>query len=164
MGILSAQNLILLRSALLLTIAFFCIKNVNSILQNSFFLVLSQAMELPALSMSQYSGQLGMFSILFFFAALNDLVPLMEDNKTYFRSIVPVRLTVFFIIGAIAYLWTENLYFHNNAVFIYCFIEIWINFLLLNAVREERNEEFKREHRFMNDDLIEEPAPFEKAE
>lgn len=161
MGILSSQNLILFRTVFLLTISFFCIKDVTSILQNTYFLVLTQAMDLPALSLSPYSGQLGLISFVFLLLALHDIVPFLEGNKVYFRSIVPVRLTIYFIIGAVSFLWVDNLFVHNNAVFIYSFVEIWINFLLLNAVREERNEDFRQEHQFMNEeDIVEEPAPF----
>ncbi|KAL3230838.1 Protein ILM1 [Nakaseomyces bracarensis] len=164
MGILSSQNLILFRTSLLLTIAFFCIKDVNCILQNTYFIVLTQAMDLPALTISPYSGQLGLISFIFFLLAVHDIIPFLEGNKVYFRSIVPARLTVYFIIGAVSFLWTDNLYVHNNGVFIYTFVEIWINFLLLNAVREERNEDFRQEHQFLNEDaIIEEPTPFEEA-
>ncbi|CAI4044011.1 hypothetical protein SKDZ_10G3140 [Saccharomyces kudriavzevii ZP591] len=158
---LNYTNIAFFRVAFLFTIAFFCVKNVNSILQNTYFLVLTQAMNLPELTLSRYNGQLGLFAILFVLNGIHDLIPLLENNVKYFQSIVPVRLLIFFILTGTSYLWESNFYIHNNSVFIYCFAEVWINFLLYNAVREEKNEEFKRLNQFVvNEEDIEEPQPF----
>ena len=158
---LNSTNIAFFRVAFLFTIAFFCLKNVNSILQNTYFIVLTQAMNLPQLTLSRYSGQLGLFALLFTLNGVHDLIPLLENNVKYFQSVVPVRLLIFFILTSISYLWESNFYVHNNSVFIYCFAEVWINFLLYNAIREEKNEEFKRLNQFMvNDEDIEEPQPF----
>ncbi|EHN01608.1 Ilm1p [Saccharomyces cerevisiae x Saccharomyces kudriavzevii VIN7] len=118
-------------------------------------------MNLPELTLSRYNGQLGLFAILFVLNGIHDLIPLLENNVKYFQSIVPVRLLIFFILTGTSYLWESNFYIHNNSVFIYCFAEVWINFLLYNAVREEKNEEFKRLNQFVvNEEDIEEPQPF----
>lgn len=111
MAILSSFNLLFLRISFLLTLAFYCLKDVNVILNNSYFDVLTQAMDLPAIQMSRFSGQLGLFSVLFVLLAINDLIPLLEDNRQYFFSMVPVRLTAFhfdysFILGSRLLLFT----------------------------------------------------------
>lgn len=139
MALLSSFNLLFIRIAFLLTVAFFCLKNVNSILNNSYFEIFTQAMDLPGVQMSQYSAQLGVFSIAFVLLALNDLIPLLENNKQYFYSIVPVRLMGFFILTTVSYYGHDYYYLHNNCVFIYSFVEVWLNFLIYNSIREERN-------------------------
>lgn len=139
MAILSSFNLLFLRISFLLTLAFYCLKDVNIILNNSYFDILTQAMGLPAVQMSRFSGQLGLFSVLFALLAVNDLIPLLENNKQYFFSMVPIRLTGFFILTTLSYWGQDYYYLHNNAVFIYCFIEVWINFLIYTSIREERN-------------------------
>lgn len=108
-------------------------------MNNSYFDILTQAMGLPAVQMSRFSGQLGLFSVLFALLAVNDLIPLLENNKQYFFSMVPIRLTGFFILTTLSYWGQDYYYLHNNAVFIYCFIEVWINFLIYTSIREERN-------------------------
>lgn len=162
MTVLSSVNLLLIRVTFLCAIAFFCFKNVTSILDNSYILVLTQAMDLPQLIMSQYSAQLGLFGFLFILLALTDLVPLLEDNKTYFYSIVPIRLFAYFITASLSFVWNSNLYLHNNAVFIYSFIEIWINFLIYNALREEKETDLRtiERERYISQDTIDEPDSF----
>ena len=96
-------------------------------------------MNLPAIQMSRFSGQLGFFSVLFVLLAINDLIPLLEDNRQYFFSIIPVRLTGFFILTTVSYWGQDYYYLHNNVVFIYSFVEVWLNFLIYTSIREERN-------------------------
>ncbi|SJM88229.1 related to protein ILM1 [Zygosaccharomyces bailii] len=165
MAALSSVNGLFLRITFLLSISFFCFKNVNSILENSYVIILTQSMRLPMLTMSPYSGQLGTFGILFLMLAFSDLLPLLESNRKYFYSIVPARLTIYFVLTALSYLWTSNLYLHNNAVFLLCFNEVWMNFVIYGAIREERNEEFKRSSQFINNsELLEEEEEEEREE
>ncbi|QLL33747.1 hypothetical protein HG536_0F00720 [Torulaspora globosa] len=163
MAAISSVNGLFFRVTFLFSLAFFCFKNVNSVLQNSYMLVFTQAMNLPGLAISQYSAQLGLFGILFLFASISDLIPLLENNKKYFHSIVPLRLTIFFALTACSYLWESNLYLHNNAVFTYCFIEVWVNFVILGALREERNEELKSQNRYSNDAAMEDELEDENS-
>ncbi|CAL9734008.1 hypothetical protein MOSE0_D02476 [Monosporozyma servazzii] len=139
MAILSSFNLIFVRISFLFTIAFFCFKDVNSILNNSYFDIFTVAMDLPAVQMSRYSGQLGLFGAVFALLAVSDLIPLLEENKQYFFSMVPTRLTIFFILTTASYWGSDYYYLHNNVVFIYVFAEVWLNFLIYNSIREERN-------------------------
>ncbi|CCE63128.1 hypothetical protein TPHA_0E00320 [Tetrapisispora phaffii CBS 4417] len=154
MALLSSTNVLYLRIAFLSTISFFCFKNVTSILENSYFLVLTQAMNLPALNLAPKSAQLGVVGLLFALLAIDDLIPLLERNTKHFSSIVPFRLMIFFIVTASSYLAETNYYVHNNAVFIYSFIEVWLNFLIFSAIREERNDEYSRTHQFMDDEIV----------
>lgn len=144
MAAISSFNGLFVRVVFLFALAYFCFVDINKILENSYVLVLTQAMNLPGLMMSKNSAQLGVFGILFLLSAVQDLIPLLETNKKHFNSIVPVRLLIFFILTGMSYMWESNFYVHNNAVFIYSFIEVWINFVVFGALREERNNEFTR--------------------
>lgn len=157
MTVLTSVNVLYFRVAYLFTLAFFCFKNVNSILDNSYFLVFTQAMALPQLTMSQYSAQLGLIGMLFGMLAFTDLIPLLEDNRTYFYSIVPIRLLGYFVVATLSYTWRSNYYLHNNVIFIYSFSEIWINFVIYNSLREEKEVRYRTEEkRRYNDETIEE--------
>lgn len=158
MAAISSVNGLFVRVVFLFGLSFFCFKDVNLILENSYMMVFTQAMNLPALAMSQYSAQLGLFGVLFLLTSISDLIPLLEKNKSYFNSAVPFRLFVFFALTACSYLWESNLYLHNNVVFTYCFIEVWVNFVILGALREERNEDFKKLNQFANSSVVEEEA------
>lgn len=138
MAILSSVNVIFFRISFLFFLAFLCLKNVRLILDHSFVLLLTQAMNLPILTLSPHSGQLGLFSLLFAFQGINDLIPLIERNIVYFESLVPFRLMLFFMIVMCSYVFENNLYLHNNCVFIYACSEIWINLLIFTALREEK--------------------------
>jgi len=122
-------------------------------------------MDLPQLTMSQYSAQLGLFGVLFGMLAFTDLIPLLEDNKTYFYSIVPIRLLAYFVIATLSYTWKSNLFLHNNVIFIYCFSEIWINFVIYNSLREEKEVFFRSEEkkRYIDESIDDEDEAFGTA-
>ncbi|SCV02082.1 LAMI_0G15742g1_1 [Lachancea mirantina] len=147
MALLSSVNIVYLRVAFLCFLSYACLKDVSMILDNASFLVLTHAMQLPALNLAATSAQLGLFAVIFGLMALHDLIPLLETNRMYFQSIVPTRLLFFFVIAGMSYFLETNFYFHNNAVFIYAFVEVWMNFLIFSAIREEKNEDFKQGHR-----------------
>ncbi|CCK70256.1 Ilm1p KNAG_0D05180 [Huiozyma naganishii CBS 8797] len=149
MGVLSSVNVLFVRIAFLFTLSYLVLKDVNIILENSYLEILSQSMNLPAIAMNKYSAQLGMVSMLFVTLALGDLVPLLEDNKMYFGSAVPVRLLIFFVVTGLSYIWEGNLYIHNNVVFAYSFVEVWLNFIIYNSLREEKMETFKAKSQVM---------------
>ncbi|SCU77518.1 LADA_0A00870g1_1 [Lachancea dasiensis] len=164
MAVLSSVNVTYFRVGFLSFLAFACIKDVNIILSNQSVLMFTQAMHLPALTLSSYSAQLGLFAIIFGLMALHDLVPLLEQNKMFFESIVPLRLMLFFILTTISYYVESNLFVHNNAVFIYGFCEVWINFLIFSALRDEKNEEFKKANRIVLESSPEELEPLAELE
>ena len=97
-GTLSSINILYLRIVFLLTIAFYCFKDINVLIDNTYVLILSQAMNLPVLTMSKYNGQLGLFAFLFASLALTDVVPILENNQKYLNSIVPFRLLMLSLI------------------------------------------------------------------
>ncbi|CUS24835.1 LAQU0S20e00936g1_1 [Lachancea quebecensis] len=154
MGVLSSVNVTFFRVAFLSFLAFACLRDVNMVLNNPSVLLFTHSMRLPALILPSHSAQLGLVSMLFGLLATHDFIPLLERNKMFFESIVPIRLMFFFILTALSYYMEENLYIHNNAVFIYGFCEVWMNFLIFSALRDERNEEFKRSNRILAEDQM----------
>ncbi|AGO10620.1 AaceriABR166Cp [[Ashbya] aceris (nom. inval.)] len=139
MAVFSHVTVIYARIGFLLTLAFFSVKDVELILNHSFIIILARAMNLPELHIPRHSAQLGMVSVLFFLLAVSDLLPLLENNLAYFDSLVPFRLLAFFILALVSYLRESNLYFHNNAVFVYCFCEIIMHFMIYTAIKDEQS-------------------------
>lgn len=86
---------------------------------------------------------IGILGTLFVSLGAIDLLQLFIDNNKYFESIVPVRLTVFFSLSAYSYYAKES-FLHNDLVFAYSFLEIWINFLLYNVIRDEKHKRNKK--------------------
>ncbi|SCU85607.1 LAFA_0D16666g1_1 [Lachancea sp. 'fantastica'] len=164
MGLLSSVNITFFRVGFLAFLAFACLKDVNIILSNASFLMFTKAMNLPALVMPSYSAQLGLFAVVFSLMALQDFIPLLERNTTYFESIVSLRLFFFFAITAYGYCVSGNLFLHNNAVVIYGACEIWINFLIFTALRDEKNERFKVANRVVLEDEPEVLEPLTEQE
>lgn len=166
MGVLSSVNVTFFRVAFLSFLAFACLKDVNMVLSNPSVLLFTHSMGLPALILPSHSAQLGLVSVLFGLLATHDFIPLLEKNRMFFESIVPIRLMFFFILTALSYYMEGNLYIHNNAVFIYGFCEVWMNFLIFSAIRDEKNEDFKRANRILAEDqmLYEEDAELSGAE
>lgn len=90
-----------------------------------------------------------------FFISLGgiDLLQLFIDNHKYFESIVPTRLTIFFGISAYSYC-VKNSALHNDLVFVYSFLEIWINFLLYNVLRDEKHKRNKKFEQQLEKELL----------
>ncbi|CAH00638.1 Ilm1 [Kluyveromyces lactis] len=161
MGLLSSVNVTYFRIVFLLGLAYLSVTDVNAILGNSLVLVLTQAMDLPALQIPQQSAQLGLFSLLLGLSAVHDLLPLLENNKKHFQAVVPFRLMIFFVLTALSVFMNNNLYLHNNAIFVYGFCEVWMNFLIFVALRDERNDDFATGNGFYRpmDVIDEDPFP-----
>ncbi|SCU85295.1 LAME_0D00826g1_1 [Lachancea meyersii CBS 8951] len=164
MAVLSSVNVTFFRVGFLSFLAFACLKDVNIILTNPSILMFTQALNLPVLTMSSYSAQLGLFAAVFSLMAIQDLVPLLEQNTQFFESVVPIRLFFFFLLTAYAYCRAGNLFLHNNAVIIYGGCEVWINFLIFSAVRDEKNERFKLSNRVTLEDEPEFLEPLTELE
>lgn len=90
-----------------------------------------------------------------FFISLGgiDLLQLFIDNHKYFESIVPTRLTIFFGISAYSYC-VKTSALHNDLVFVYSFLEIWINFLLYNVLRDEKHKRNKKFEQQLEKELL----------
>ncbi|CEP60755.1 Ilm1p LALA0_S01e18206g [Lachancea lanzarotensis] len=164
MGVLSSVNITFFRVGYLSFLAFACLKDVNLILSNASFLMFTKAMNLPALVIPSYSAQLGLFAVVFSLLALQDFIPLIERNTMYFESVVSLRLFFFFALTTYAYCVPGNLFLHNNAVVIYGGCEIWMNFLIFTALRDEKNERFKEANRVTLDDEPEVLEPLTELE
>ncbi|BAO41723.1 Protein ILM1 [Kluyveromyces marxianus] len=164
MGLLSSVNVTYFRIVFLFGLAYLSVANVDAILSNNLLMVLTQAMDLPALQISPYSAQLGLISLLFALSAIHDLIPLLENNKKHFQSVVPFRLMIFFIMSSLSILLTNNLYLHNNVMFVYGFCEIWMNFLIFVALRDERNNDFAKENNFYRPIESDDEDPFPSTE
>ncbi|CDO93749.1 unnamed protein product [Kluyveromyces dobzhanskii CBS 2104] len=164
MGVLSSVNVTYFRIVFLLGLSYLIVTDVNAVLGNNFVMMLTQAMDLPALQIPQQSAQLGLFSLFFGLFAAHDLLPLLENNKKHFQAVVPFRLMVFFIITALSILLKDNLYLHNNAIFVYGFCEVWINFLIFVALRDERNDEFAANNGFYRPAEVIDEDPFPSTE
>lgn len=80
---------------------------------------------------------LGVLAVFVALTAFSDAVPLMEENTLYFETAVPARLVVYFILGGVCMFSTNGLV-ANNLVFTYAFLEIWLNFLAYNNLRDEK--------------------------
>jgi hypothetical protein len=79
--------------------------------------------------------------------ALQDLPCLGADNYLDILEInVPIRLSVYFGALSAGYL-LRPLYLNNSLIFVFMFFEMFVNFWLFTAVREERNELSKRQIR-----------------
>ncbi|AMD22473.1 HHL297Cp [Eremothecium sinecaudum] len=145
MAIFSSITAIYIRIGFLFTLAYLSVKDVTAVLNHPFVLLLSQAMSLPMLNMNPFGAQLGLISLIFCMLAISDLIPLLEKNKKYFKSLVPFRLMMYFTIAVVSYLYESNLYIHNNAIFVYCFCELWLNFLIVTALKEEESKKGSEE-------------------
>ncbi|ODQ79349.1 hypothetical protein BABINDRAFT_161758 [Babjeviella inositovora NRRL Y-12698] len=113
-------------------------------MNSGFVLLLSTSMQLPIVEIDDYNPIFGILALLFGVLAMSDLVPLFEANTMYFESITPSRLVVFFSLAAYSYL-GDSLYFCNNIVFIYCFMEVWFNMLLFSSLKDEKYTRIKAE-------------------
>lgn len=142
------NTLVFARIAFLLSLAFFILKDITLILDHHFTLIFTQALDLPALKMSPYSAQLGFVAVLLAFTALSDLVPLMEQNHSFFEGMVPARTLVYFLLVGYAYI-SDNIFFNNNLVFMYLFTEALLNMSIFSALREEKNERVKKQIQMM---------------
>ncbi|CAH6719949.1 protein Ilm1p [[Candida] jaroonii] len=121
--------------------------DAKSLIHSNFILLLGQAMNLPSIPIEDKPIN-GIISLLLFLQGVHDLIPNLADNIHYFETIVPTRLFFYFCLGAYCYLF-EDEYFSNNVIFVYSFLEIWVNFLIYNNLRDEkfhRLKEYINEH------------------
>lgn len=89
------------------------------------------------MELNEYSPVFGIISVLFLVIAFSDLIPLMGSNVAYFESAVPFRLFLFFGLATYCYV-GSSFYICNGLVFVYSFAEVWFNFLIYAALRDEK--------------------------
>lgn len=148
MQFLTAKTLLCIRSALLLWLAFYLLKNPSALCSSSFFVLMGEAMRLPIVQVSPQNPLFGILSVFVAASAIGDLIPAMAENIAHFETLVPVRLFGFFALGAFTLL-SEYGMIANNLVFTYSFMEIWINFLIYSNLRDEkyyRAKQYLEEH------------------
>lgn len=143
MQFLTATSLLYGRIICLLVIAFLMATNPQKITGAGFTILLGQAMDLPVAHVSDENPLLGIVSIIFGTLAISDLIPLLAENIEYFETIVPTRLSLFFALGAYTYFSSYDT-IANNIVFVYAFLEIWLNFLIFNNLRDEKYYRLKK--------------------
>lgn len=148
MQFLSAATILYARVLLLLALSFGLIKSPGSIVNANFSLLLGQAMRLATVHVSDKNPLFGLLALLFGTLAISDLIPVIAENIAYFETVVPTRLAFFFLLGSFCLISDYGL-ISNNLVFTYAFIEIWLNFLIYNNLRDEkyhRAKKFLEEH------------------
>ncbi|CAM9011361.1 unnamed protein product [Wickerhamomyces anomalus] len=138
---ISSNTAIYLRCCLLFTVAFYIFKDVTVLIDQPMVILVGQAMGVEKGFINENNkGLLGALGAFFISLGGIDLLQLFIDNHKYFESIVPTRLTIFFGISAYSYC-VKTSALHNDLVFVYSFLEIWINFLLYNVLRDEKHKE-----------------------
>lgn len=143
MQFLTSRTILYLRVCFLALITFYCIKDASMLLNSGFVVLLGQAMQLPTIQIEDMEDPIfGLVALAFGSLTLAEVVPLFSDNIEYFESIVPARLFVYFMLGGFSYVGSYDLVC-NNVVFVYCFFEIWFNFLIFSNLRDERYKRVK---------------------
>lgn len=137
MQFLTSKTLLYVRCAFLLWLAFYMLKSPLTICSVNFSILLGQAMRLPIVEVSPNNPLFGVLSLFIALFAISDLIPILAENTAYFETLIPVRLLLFFILGAFC-MASEYALIANNLVFTYSFLEIWINFLIFNNLRDEK--------------------------
>lgn len=137
MQFLTSKSLLYVRSGSLLWLAFFLLKNPVAVTSVNFSILLGQAMRLPLIEASPTNPLFGVLSLFISMSAISDLIPTIAENTAYFETIVPVRLFGFFVLAAFCMV-SEYALIANNLVFTYAFLEIWINFVIFNNLRDEK--------------------------
>lgn len=137
MQFLTSKTLLYTRSGFLLWLAFYLLKNPVAVTSVNLSILLGQAMRLPIIEASPNNPLFGVLSLFISVSAISDLIPAIAENTAYFETIVPVRLFGFFVVGAFCLISDYSL-IANNLVFTYTFLEIWINFVIFNNLRDEK--------------------------
>lgn len=142
MQFLTSRSIIYIRVILLLTAAFWIATDAKSLIHSNVVLLFGEAMRLPIIPVDDKGPYNGIIAILLTTLAISDLIPCMADNIEYFETTVPTRLIGFFALGGYSYL-IQDRTFSNNVTFVYSFLEIWINLLIYNNLRDEKYNRLK---------------------
>ncbi|AOA64573.1 hypothetical protein PP7435_CHR4-0588 [Komagataella phaffii CBS 7435] len=144
MAFISAANFTYIRLGYLLTLSFLLLKDPVYLVHYPMIILLTRAMNLPELEMDELNPIFGLISVLILLYAVHDLIPLLEGNVVYFRSIVPVRVSLFLILIFYCYV-GSSYYLCNGLIFSFLFMEIWFNFFLYSLLNEEKEKESQQE-------------------
>lgn len=127
---------------------FLLLKRPTTIINAKFTMLLGEAMNLPTVQVTETNPLFGILAVFISMLVIADLIPTLADNVTYFETLVPARLLMFFCLGTFCML-SEYSMVANNLVFTYSFLEIWLNFLIYNNLRDEkyyRAKEYLEKH------------------
>lgn len=148
MQFLTAATVLYARVGILFYLSFILLKNPGSIVNANFTLLLGQAMRLATVQVSDKNPLFGLLALFIGTNAISDLIPIIAENIAYFETVVPTRLAFFFLLGSFC-LMSDYGIIANNLIFTYAFVEIWLNFLIYNNLRDEkyyRARKFLEEH------------------
>ncbi|GEQ68778.1 hypothetical protein JCM33374_g2447 [Metschnikowia sp. JCM 33374] len=148
MQFLTAKTVLYLRVAGLTFIAFLLLKNPVKVANANITVLLGQAMNLPIVQATPGNPLFGILAVFVASSVLGDLIPIFAENIAYFETLVPTRLLFFFVLGSFCLISDYGL-IANNLVFSYSFLEIWLNFLVYNNLRDEkyyRAKEYLEQH------------------
>lgn len=149
MAWLSSTTAIYIHCSFLFTVAFQLIKAPEAITSSVFILVFGQAMQIDQGSVG---GDLSLLCVLLVVLGITDIVQLLIENHKYFESIIPVRLTLCFLLAGVGYLYKGVL--HDDYVFVFLFMEIWFHFVIYNVVREEKHDRNKKFEEKLEQELL----------
>lgn len=169
MVLISTKSLILIRSSVLWSFAYFLIAEPVKLVENEFVLIVSGAMHLVSVNDNSVDSSIddrrlncsytatstrsnqppvvirheeplvGLVALLLTVLGLQDVGALGADYLKYLEFTVPARLTVFFLITAYIY-YNPQSNISNGFTFTYGFLEMILNFWIYATAREERNE------------------------
>lgn len=98
----------------------------------------------PQTSIRDDNPLIGLVGILIGLYALQDLPCISASNRIEILEVtVPMRLSVYFAVLFIGYVWRQSSV-NNSLVFSLMFFEMFLNFWMYTALREERNEQRKQ--------------------
>lgn len=148
MQFLTAKTVLYIRSFVHFTAAFFLLKSPATIINANVNALLGQAMNLPMIQVAESNPLFGLLAVFVALQGLMDLIPALADNVAFFELVVPIRLTIYFMLGLFC-LFSDFGLVANNVVFTYSFLEIWLNFVVYNNLRDEkyyRAKEYLEKH------------------
>ncbi|KAI5955791.1 hypothetical protein KGF54_001293 [Candida jiufengensis] len=143
MQFLTGKSLLYIRILVLLIIAYYLVKDPDALSSAGFVILLGQAMQVPILKLNPNNQLIGLLSIFIVTTSLTDLIPLIAENWSFFETLVPTRLTFYFIITAYIYFVPFSI-ISNSLIITYTMFEIWINFLIYNNLRDEKFYRMKK--------------------
>ncbi|OBA22482.1 hypothetical protein METBIDRAFT_39784 [Metschnikowia bicuspidata var. bicuspidata NRRL YB-4993] len=137
MQFLTAKTVLYVRLAGLTCVCFFLLKKPQILVNANITVLLGRAMNLPIVQATPSNPLFGVLAVAIALLVVGDLVPVLADNVVYFETLVPTRLLFFFVLASFC-LVSDYAVVANNLVFSYLFLEIWLNFLVFNNLRDEK--------------------------
>lgn len=137
MQFLTAKTVLYIRVAVLSVIAFLMMKLPQLVAASGAVVLMGQAMQVPIIKVDGKNDLTGMVLLLLGILVLSDVIPLLADNIEYFATVVPTRLSLYFVLSAYIYFFPSPS-LGNNLVLTFAFLEIWLNFLAFNNLRDEK--------------------------